>query len=188
MSILWNRKLEARNPFGVARNNAPTGRSQNVACFSEVPLFNLKKIAHRRSEYGIGFTKEFARSRGALPIWYVEKDSQQHKYIEALIARAKSSTDDPIWGLTPFIDIPGDYPTGVYRFEWEREWRCNSDFSFSESDVAFLIIPERLHKQARIFFDEAKRDNSGPAFDCPYIDSSWNEGQILTAFKNSLSK
>jgi hypothetical protein len=39
----------------------------------------------------------------------------------------------------------------MYRFEWEREWRHVRDLNFTVQDVAFLIIPENLHQNARIF-------------------------------------
>ncbi len=185
LSILGSLRLEARSAFGIARNDAPLEQPQKTVCFSEVPLHCLGRVAARRSKYGIGFTKSFARSRGALPVWYVEKDSLQHRAIEKLIIRARSSEapeNEPIWGLTPFIDAPGTYPTGTYRFQWEREWRCIGDFPFHESDVAFLIIPQDLHGAARKFFDDARKENTGPAFDCPYIDSSWDQAMIEGAF------
>ena len=58
----------------------------------------------------------------------------------------------PIWRITPFVDAPGKYGNSSYFFEWEREWRKAGHFKFSENDVAFLIIPEKLHDAARGFF------------------------------------
>ena len=183
LSILSNLCLEARNAFGIARSNAPATRPQKTVCFSEVPLHCLDRIAKRRSKYGLGFTKMFARSRGASPVWYVEKDSPQHAAIETMKGRALTTDSDPIWMLTPFIDVPGVYPTGTYRFEWEREWRCLGDFPFTETDVAFLLIPEDLHDGARGFFQDAREQQLGPSFDCPFIDSSWDEVKIKKAFE-----
>jgi len=151
LGICGSCRLEAQNPFGIARHSAPDTDAQKTVCFSEVPLHQLDRIANRRSRYGIGFTKQFAKSLGTQPIWYVEKDGAQHDAINDLMAkahRASSPANEPIWQLTPFIDVPGDYPTGTYRFEWEREWRCVGDFKFAEDDVAFLVIPEELHVPA----------------------------------------
>ena len=184
LSICGDRRLDARNPFGIARSSAPDRTSQLTVCFSEVPLHCLSRIAERRSRFGIGFTKDFAKSKGALPVWHVEKDSAQHASIDQLISAALGTSnpaDQPIWRLTPLIDVPGSYPTGTYRFEWEREWRCVGDFTFDESDVAFLVIPEELHVAACEFFREARDEHLGPFYGCPYIDSSWNSEQVQRA-------
>lgn len=189
LSILWHQRLESRNPFGIARSTAPIMATQQSVCFSEVPLHCLDRIARRRSRYGIGFTKEFARSQGGGPIWYVERNSNQHEAITQMIARALASSEpssDPVWMLTPLIDVPGDYPTGSYRFEWEREWRKIGDFVFEPSDVAFLIVPEELHEAARTFFRQARYDNTGPSFECPLIDSSWGVDRITESFATAI--
>lgn len=184
LSICGNGRLVAANPFGIARNTAPDINSQKVVCFSEVPLHCLGRIAIRRSRNGIGFRKEFARSRGAAPIWYVEKDSPQHYGIQNLMAEAPYSptpASQPIWNLTPLNDVPGEYPTGTYRFEWEREWRCIGDFSFTAADVAFLVIPQALHVPACEFFRNARDENIGPFYGCPYIDSAWDAATVARA-------
>ena len=111
LAICSSRRLEAQNPFGIARRTAPDAATQKTVCFSEVPLHQLDRIADRRSRYGIGFTKEFAKTLGTQPIWYVEKDGAQHAAINDLMARAHRSPSpvvEPIWQLTPFIDVPGD--------------------------------------------------------------------------------
>ena len=184
LSICGGCRLEAQNPFGISRRSAPHADTQKAVCFSEVPLHCLDRIANRRSRYGIGFTKEFVKTLGTQPIWYVEKDSAQHAAINDLMTdarRAASPADEPIWHLTPFIDVPGDYPTGTYQFEWEREWRCVDDFCFSEEDVAFLVIPEELHVPACEFFREARDEHLGPFYGCPYIDSSWDADKVHMA-------
>ena len=183
LSICGNGTLLAANPYGIARNSAPNVDSQKVVCFCEVPLHCLGRIASRRSRNGIGFRKTFARTRGAGPIWYVEKDSPQHFGIQNLMAAVSAPhlATQPIWSLTPFIDVPGEYPTGTYRFEWEREWRCVGNFTFTPDDVAFLVIPSELHIAARDFFRNARNENLGPLFGCPYIDSAWDAATVARA-------
>jgi len=186
ISICSSRQLIAANPFGIGRNKSPNTASQQCVCFSEVPLHCLTRIAQRRSRYGIGFKKEFVRSKGAMPIWYVEKDSSQHLSIQKLMSEAQMNPllgAHAIWNLTPFIDVPGNHPTGSYRFEWEREWRCVGDFAFSELDVAFLVIPEDLHLSACGFFREARDANTGPFYGCPYIDSNWDAVRVAHAVR-----
>lgn len=184
ISICGSRRVRASNPFGIARRFAPEDCPQNAACLSEIPLHCLDRIVERRSRYGIGFTKEYARKHGALPIWYVEKDSEQYKSINALMKSALASdkpSAHPIWTMTPFIDAPGKYGKAKYRFEWEREWRVHGHFDFDESDVAFLILPEKEHARACGFFHQAREENTGPFYGCPFIDGNWNLKRIEKA-------
>jgi hypothetical protein len=60
-----------------------------------------------------------------------------------------------------------------YFFEWEREWRKVGNYTFTTEEVEFLIIPENLHEVARGFFKNAKAENLGPCYDCPFIDPYW---------------
>jgi hypothetical protein len=69
----------------------------------------------------------------------------------------------------------------MYLYEWEREWRHVGDLDFSETDPAFLIIPEDLHETARDFFHSAKIDDVGPSYECPFIDPYWGEDRITAA-------
>ncbi len=181
MSILYDRVLHAGNPFGIGRHTAPNIDTQRAVCFSEIPLHLLGRIADRRGEYGIGFTKQFILGRGGGPIWYVEHEGLAEGAIQTIIHRAVVEPNpeaNPIWTLTPFIDSAGDYPNGAYRFEWEREWRHVGNLNFAVEDVAFLIIPENLHGVARKFFQVALDANSGPAYFCPYIHARWNRDRV----------
>jgi hypothetical protein len=187
ISILWNQVIEARNPFGIGRPLCPDLESQNVVCFSEVPLHELGRIAQRRkSRYGVGFSKRFARGNGANPIWYVEKNSEYYRALCELMGSDASSSLSPIWQLTPLIDAPGDYNSGSYRFEWEREWRKAGDFRFTENDVAFLIVPSEQHQAARDFFLAHHTDASGPSYLCTLIDPEWSGDDVKRAFGSPL--
>jgi hypothetical protein len=88
---------------------------------------------------------------------------------------------EPIWWLTPFIDVTGDYGTGSHRFEWEREWRVREDFIFDTDDVAFLVLPEGLHSAAQGFFMGHLQENSGSAYLCPYLDANWDRDRVRIA-------
>jgi hypothetical protein len=104
---------------------------------------------------------------------------------------AASAPDSPlaqaVWAITPFIDVPGTYPNGArYEFQWEREWRVNSHLAFKPTDAAFLIIPAELHGAARSFFDDARQENSGPCYDCPFIDPRWDAAHIDAALGLSI--
>ena len=88
---------------------------------------------------------------------------------------------DPIWALTPFIDFTGRH--GSYFFEWEREWRHVGNLIFYPEDVAFLIMPEEFHESAVDFFKEIRRENTGPAYFCPYIDANWSRERCAAALR-----
>jgi hypothetical protein len=188
LGILSNRVIRARNPFGIARTKAPDLASQKAVCFSEVPLHLLGRLADKRSEYGIGFGKAFVIHRMGNPILYAYKDQPVTQAIQNLVASAGNDTTNPIWEMTPFVDAPGAYPNGSYFFEWEREWRKVGDFKFSVEDVAFLIIPEHQQEAARNFFADAKDENLGPAYDCPYIDAHWKQDKIAHALGMALTQ
>jgi hypothetical protein len=184
ISICWQRRLIAGNSFGAARTKAPEG-TQRAVCFSEVPPHELGRLATRRkSKFGIAFTKSFIRAQGGGPIWYVGKNSPMATAVDSLISRGQLDPNDPIWQLTPLIDKPGNYGGAMYDFEWEREWRHVGDLTFSESDVAFLVIPEELHATAWGFFASALNENSGPAYLCPYIDPYWDQVRVQQALSS----
>jgi hypothetical protein len=185
MGILSAGVIRARNPFGIARPTAPAG-TQHAVCFSEIPMHLVTRLAARRGDYGIGFTKAFLLERGGAPIWYLERGSPTALAVNQLVSMALStpSTTSPIWTLTPFIDSPGSYTSGSYRFEWEREWRHVGDLEFQFSDPAFLVIPEALHRAARAFFQNAKDENFGPGYDCPFLDPRWDLARVQAALRS----
>jgi hypothetical protein len=72
----------------------------------------------------------------------------------------------------------------TYFFEWEREWRKIGNFKFAVDDVACLIIPEELHSAAVGFFQTAKAENTGSAYECPFIDPYWSRKKVEKALKS----
>ena len=184
MIIYGSRRLIPGRTFGLVRDAAPQPESQRAVCFSEIPLHCLARLADRRGRYGIGFSKEFVTRKGTSPVWYLEKESPTLVAVLQLVSNARASVcpaNDPIWRLTPFVDAPGEYPSGTYRFEWEREWRHIGQMQFSEHDVSFLILPEELHAAARSFFESVLSENRGPAYLCQYIDPGWDKAKIVSA-------
>lgn len=178
ISILSERRIEARSAFGAGRHLAPARTS---VCFSEVPLHQLSRLADVRGSHGIGFRKEFLVERGGGPILYAYKDSDHAKAMVSMVHAAEQNPNDPVWRLAPFVDLPGTYGKSKYLFEWEREWRLIGDLAFTENDPAFLIIPEALHEAASIFFESAEQDQTGPSYGCPFIDPYWDETKVAAA-------
>ncbi|WP_411902743.1 hypothetical protein [Methylorubrum thiocyanatum] len=187
ISILGGGRLLARNPFGAAREVAPDPSSQNCVCFSEIPVELIGRVIERRlpsdrsSWHGVAFTKAFLVGRGGGPIMYAYDGTPQAEALRTLMDRARLSVaiDDPVWRLTPFVDLPGRH--GSYYFEWEREWRHVGDLAFGPEDVAFILMPEEFHEAARCFFDEALREHTGPAYFCPFLDASWSRARCEQA-------
>lgn len=189
LEILGGQELLAgETAVGCSRDQKKFDQERNRAiCFSETPLGYLDKFAKRRSQYGIGFSKKFILKNQGMPIWYVPTGTNAYRAIHNLLAMAKHpdpddlrrkliDDDHPIWSLCPFIEETRDFGRVQHQYQWEREWRVNATkLKFKPSDVAFLIIPERLHVNARAFFVNAKNENTGPAYlGCPYIDATWN--------------
>lgn len=177
ISILYGQRLcPGSTRRGAAKAVEVLGSSQQVVCFSEIPLHRLRRIVERRSEYGIGFKKDVLVRKGGTPLWCVDRESAQHAAISEIIAAKVAlgiDVADPFWKLTPFIDQPGDYCDKPVRFDWEREWRVVGEVRCEPKEVAFLFIPEDLHEQARQFFVDVEIEHSGPAYQCPYIDVTW---------------
>lgn len=187
MSILWTRVIKrGLKPFGcAARTKAVPPESQRVVCLSETPLGFLHRIVERRgTKFGIGFHKRFVLKNGGAPLWYLELGTPQQKAVAALMRLASKSFDpeDALWRLAPFIDFPSSRPF-AYDFQWEREWRVRSDLRFEEDDVEFLFIPEESHEAAWNFFEDARNENTGPGYFCPYIDPTWSVERVSEALQ-----
>jgi len=187
LGILGSGVIKARNPFGLGREKAPDLTSQHVVCFSEIPLHQLSRLSKKRSPYGIVFKKPFVIHRHGNPILYAYKDQPLTNAVKKLMALAADDPDHPIWTITPFVDAPGTYGNSTYFFEWEREWRKVGNFEFPTDEVEFLIIPEHLHFAAKVFFDDARKENLGPAYDCPFIDANWDMKKIEPLIASKLS-
>lgn len=180
MSIYWSGVLRPMRRFGLGKAKAPDSSEQGAVCFSEIPPGHWERLVARRgTKYGLAFKKEFVLSRGGGPIWYAWKDTPHWHALQNMMTAAVGDPEALIWRLTPLIDAPGTYGASDYAFDWEREWRHVGPFSFDPCDVAFLLIPEALHESARDFFENARLDNLGPAYLCPYVDPSWSKDRII---------
>ena len=165
--------------FGIGRELAPDIEQQKVVCLSEIPPGEWLRLSkHRKSQFGIGFSKSFISERGGGAIWYARKGSNYHKALKNLMKLGAGDPENPIWSITAMIDAPGVYGRSSYEYEWEREWRHIGELKFEPNDVAFLFIPEKLHPKARAFFSDVQREHSGPAYFCPFIDVKWPRWRV----------
>lgn len=140
--ILSSGMLKCNKPSGFHhyRKEQISFKKHQSVCFSEIPLDQLGRLAIRKGCFGIGFSKEALKEKGATRVWYLDSSSPQAMAIHNLaeLASKQNDTSAPIWDLTPFID-----PIIPDHFEWdqEREWRIQGDFAFSLDDISFLITP-----------------------------------------------
>lgn len=166
MEILSSGVVEAKSVFGYQRDLHNT----KASCFSEIPPGFLKRLVDRRSTHGIAFKKEFMIKSGAQRVWYIDKDTDLEQQIVNLSIGRNDGNSAPLRKIFPFIDVVGCHGTKRYEFSWEREWRILGDLVFEPEDVAFLIIPNSYHEAAKAFFKEARIENLGPSYTCPFYD------------------
>lgn len=120
IQILDSGFLEARNPFGAARQDCPDPASQRAVCFTEVPIHLVSRIIQRRLPQdpaawnGIAFNKRFVVERGGGPIMYAYDGTPHAEALQAMMQSAWACPDPaahPVWKLTPFVDRPGRHGT-----------------------------------------------------------------------------
>lgn len=187
LSILSGYRIEARSRFGIAKDRAPDLDSQKAVCFTEVPLTHAERVTARRSAYGFAFDKAAAVLRGANPILYAYQNQSLALNMRQMMNLAidKGDTDDPIFKITPFVDVPGVYFGSTYLFEWEREWRKLGDYHFSAEEISFIILPEERHNKARrVFLAQKKSTRHSHLHRIPIIDIGWGRKKIRSILKN----
>ncbi|MET8049736.1 abortive infection system antitoxin AbiGi family protein [Streptosporangium sp. NPDC005286] len=206
-TILTNQRVRAVNAFGMAAELVKGTRfedSQRAVCFTETPLEHAwmmcQPIADRSvqlSNYGVVFAKDWARRRGANPIWYIDI-TPGHAWlthpINRLVEQAMAALTQPVTQpnggvpdvlqLTPFIEQMG---TGIrsndgviYRkeFSWEREWRHRGDLDFARGDVIMIFAPESDHTS---FSQELSARGYDSERIPPILDPNWSlERMIIT--------
>jgi len=120
-----------------------------AACFTECIPHSLPIHAKRFQRFGFLFTKETAYKKGARPVWYLDK-GLMNRFAKA---DRKSDRGNKDWLpfpenllhlLMPFVPKYGDEKIGgkYLDFMVEREWRTGTDFNFSISEIAAIIVPK----------------------------------------------
>lgn len=170
VSILQEGTLRARTRFGIGRRYELCRPS---VCLTEAPPHELRRIAERRSVFGLGFLKGLAIHFGGGPVSYLYGD--RATAAETLMQRATADPDDPIWTLAPLLEGP----VVGNSFEWEREWRVPQDLPFSPAQVQFLTGPEEEHADMRSFLIERAREHDFMDYSRrPLIDLNWDNDRI----------
>ncbi|QEM25743.1 hypothetical protein D6M20_02580 (plasmid) [Rhodococcus qingshengii] len=200
LNMLATRTLNARTPYGMATHldglTYLTPATQRTVCFTDTPIEHswmmVRDIAGRSWDfqpYGIVFSKEYARTKGCHPVWYVDAFGPP------------PSMASTVWQLIEnyrlaFMATPAAYPLetlDVLRmapfmeprmngkdFVWEREWRHRGDFNFeSPANVVAVFAPEVNH-----FLLRPKINALGPEWgqrDVPILDPRWGTDKIIHA-------
>jgi len=123
-------------------------QSFNVACFTEVPLSQLKHLIReipgrqvKLEPYGFVFTRNFLIGKGAQPAIYINSyggNAYLRESVDAIWETAKKNKfKGRIWRLLPFVNAMHE----KYDFTWEREWRVLGELSFEMDDVVCVILP-----------------------------------------------
>ncbi|TFD27755.1 hypothetical protein [Cryobacterium lyxosi] len=140
VSILLTGRVEARNEFGFFPVWSAVGDRHLSACFTELPIGDLHRVARAKGKYGIAVSKSFAKNEGAQEVIYLDLDSRDYCRIEREIAAAKRAGDvnADAWNRSPFISP--NRPN--YKYEYEKEWRVPGGLQFSWSDILFVSGPD----------------------------------------------
>lgn len=172
VDIMRGQNIEARNRFGPGQafEHCPP-----VACFTEAPLHQLKRIAERRSFYGFGFMKSFILASGGNPVFYAYGD--RGDALAEIMLDAQHDRAHPVWRTAAFIAQP--QPGNA--FEWEREWRVQDRLPFGTLNVQFITAPEDQHHDMLEFFAEEREARDFPNYRCPLIDLNWDADRIYGA-------
>jgi hypothetical protein len=175
LSILWEGRIRPTSyALGFAADVAEIGVTQRCACFSATRLDKLEHLIDTRSTYGVGFSQHVLTASGGRPVSYLPCGGAETAHWTAEVERRQRTGADPndtFWRETRFIDPSEEH-------SWEQEWRVPGGFNFEPEQTAFVFIPEELHETARAFFEEHGQCGTGPAYLCPYIDPSWDNGRI----------
>lgn len=187
-SILDDRMIEARNPYGSAISRLRKGKAatqanlntQKVVCFTETPLEHIglltRKIQGRKFKfgpYGIAITKRVARTWGVNPVWYLDITPGHNwltKPLEHIVdveIHSKTFINSDIAMLTPFIEQMGTYSDYFKEYWWEREWRHRGDFPLS---MRFMVICPEADYDEVVASQHSK---------IPFVDPSWSLEQII---------
>jgi hypothetical protein len=200
-SIIRQRLLRARSPFGWAKGHvtdgSPAHDSQLCVCFSESPIEHLysltAEITGRSVQlrpYGLAVTKMGARHRGANPVWYVDMTPghpwHQAQALDSLRAEALQGDflSHPGRSIFPFCEGMGTWARRQKEFWWEREWRKVGDYSLQEQDIAFWMCPENeisLFEQfIRDEWNLGARDSNGSVAPSQrFVDPQWSGEAII---------
>lgn len=204
LSILDRDVIEARTAYGMGRHVAPDDKdfqeSQKVVCFTETPIEHawmmctgIEGRENGFGPYGLAFTKVWARSQHANPVWYLDISTrggadwltvpfEQLRDDAAAAAQGsgRSLSEYPIAQLLPFVEQMG--PTRYHRkeFWWEREWRHVGHFRIEWCHIVAIFAPHDDHTK----LTGAMTDMAVPSYPRPpFLDPNWGLERMISALR-----
>lgn len=163
ISILKDKKIQARSPFGYFNYKVPQGANNprsgvkrdwlKSVCFTETPVDHIyvqcESIYGRRLEfkpYGLAFFEETVIEKKGNPVMYFHSNNTGIR--AALDGVATTQNCQSFADLMILYESFGPhlfqkrFSAPNIDFRWEREWRVRGDFSYASQGVAFGICPE----------------------------------------------
>jgi len=87
-----------------------------------------RHFAARGSDYGICFFHDFLQNNGLRPVVYLnDKEEEDKKQL--------------VFNSPHLLEVYSE----IYDMRWENEWRISHNLTFSEEDIAFVIVPPDKH-------------------------------------------
>lgn len=157
MDILKDKFIRARYvheelPFFYYRMGIP------MKCFCDIPLGMVKKHISKYGKFGLGISKNFAKSNGISPVIYIhEKSDSMLRYL--INSKYPFNIDSPD-SLLPYIklyDGVNNNKKRLTRYYDEREWRWIpkgvkfynlSDLTDDETEKILNFENKKLKKQS----------------------------------------
>lgn len=134
--ILSSGKLcRGRSAFGVYPIPPSRKEAHRSVCFTSVSPQESTRLARKKGQWGIAFSRAALVKSGAREVKYV-KDLARIRHQQSSCEHDDSA---PIWRESPYLS-PSAIP-GKYEYEYEKEWRLNDDYSFDWNDIEYLIAP-----------------------------------------------
>ncbi|GFD72570.1 hypothetical protein KUL113_19900 [Tenacibaculum sp. KUL113] len=121
--------------------------------FCDIPLAQVKQHIDSYGDYGIGLTKDWAKSYGLNPVLYFDKDSELINYFRSEFERLnekrkkKEIENEDIEHLIKILSYSKNYEADLtrkdktiknYRFYDEKEWRYVPNSTILGSAKPFL--------------------------------------------------
>jgi len=204
LSILGQSTIEARSTFGMGKSmapdDAPFQESQRVVCFTETPIEHawmmcaeIEGRVNGFGPHGLAFTKVWARSNHANPVWYIDisvrgglswltvpVEQLRQEAADAANRDKRSLAEYPITRVLPFIEQMGPTCYSRKEFWWEREWRHVGAFHFQWPNVVAIFAPLPEHREIHAAMRAMVRNHACPP---PLLDPSWGLERMISALR-----
>lgn len=149
-----------------AQDNPKLESIITAVSLTETPLDYIENLVPSYSSYGLVFRKEFIRSKGGNPTFYLStshSDALRKAAMDLLHVEGYANRD--LAKLLPFFSQFGKTAGGwTMDYHHEREWRVPGNIAFSHVDVFAGLVES----------EEAASSFSGQFPEVPFICHDWS--------------